>query len=356
MPTAPVRVAVWSTGGIGTIAIRAIQRRPDLELVGVWVHSPEKVGRDAGELAGIDPIGLAATNDVDAILGAGVDCVVYAAQGPEQDAASVPDYVKLLSAGVNVSTTSSWALLHPSTYEPTWRAQLEAAATEGGASLYATGIEPGFAADQLPLLLTTMSNSITSIRASEIATYDTYPVEFMMKEVMGFGKSMDEEHPLLGLPGSTLSAWAPGINLVADALGAKLDTIREEFGRAATPRTLEVACGTLEAGTVGAIRTQAIGVVNGQDAIVIEHVNRMAADLAPEWPTASRDGTYRITIEGDPDIVCEMAAGDPEHASPGAMVATAMRAVNAVPYLVEAAPGLLSALDLPITTPKGAFT
>jgi hypothetical protein len=247
-------------------------------------------------------------------------------------------------------------LLHPSTYESTWRAQLEAAATEGGASLYATGIEPGFAADHLPLVLTTMSNSITSIRACEIATYDTYPVEFMMKEVMGFGKPMDDEHPLLGLPGSILSAWAPGINLIADALGAQLDGIREEFDRAATPRTLEVACGTLEAGTVGAIRTQAIGVVDGKDAIVIEHVNRMAADLAPEWPTASRDGTYRITIEGDPDIVCEMAAGDPEHASPGAMVATAMRAVNAVPYLVDAEPGLRTALDLPLTVPKGAFS
>ena len=221
MPTRPVRVAVWSTGGIGTIAIRAIQRRPDLELVGVWVHSPDKEGRDAGELAGIGPIGVAATNDVDAILGAGVDCVVYAAQGPEQDAASVPDYVKLLSAGVNVSTTSSWALLHPSTYEPTWRAQLEAAAAEGGASIYATGIEPGFAADQLPILLTTMSNSITSIRASEIAMYDTYPVEFMMKEVMGFGKPIDDEDAMLGLPGSILSAWAPGINLIADALGAR---------------------------------------------------------------------------------------------------------------------------------------
>jgi len=356
MPTRSVRVAVWATGGIGSIAIRAIRRRADLELVGVWVHSAEKEGRDAGELAGIGSIGVAATNDVDAILDAGVDCVVYAAQGPEQDAASVPDYVRLLAAGVDVSTTSSWALLHPSTYEPTWRAQLEAAAQEGGASLYATGIEPGFAADQLPILLTTMSNSITSIRASEIAMYDTYPVEFMMKEVMGFGKPIDDDQAMLALPGSILSAWAPGIHLVADALGVELDEIREEFDRAATPRTLEVACGTLEAGTVGAIRTQAIGVVHGRDAIVIEHVNRMAADLAPEWPTASRDGLYRITIEGDPDIVCEMAAGDPERASPGAMVATAMRAVNAVPYLVDAPPGLLTALELPITAPKDPFS
>jgi hypothetical protein len=346
---------VWSTGGIGSIAIRAVDRRPDLELVGVWVHSPEKVGRDAGELAGSDPVGVTATDDVDAILAEGVDCVVYAAQGPEQDAGSVPDYVRLLAAGVNVVTTSSWALLHPPTYEPTWRAQLEQAAADGGVSLYASGIEPGFAADQLPILLTTMSNTITSIRSSEIAMYDTYPVTFMMMDVMGFGRLPDHD-AMLGLPGSILSAWAPGINLIASALGVELDEIREEFDRVVSDRTFEVACGTIEAGTVGAIRTQAIGVVDGRDAIVIEHVNRMAADLAPEWPTADRDGLYRITIEGDPDIVCEMAAGDPEHASPGAMVATAMRVVNAVPYVVDAPPGLLTSLDLPITAPRHALT
>jgi 2,4-diaminopentanoate dehydrogenase len=353
--TRPVRVAVWSTGGIGSIAIRAIGRRPDLDLVGAWVHSPEKEGRDAGELAGIDPVGVTATNDVDALLAQGIDCVVYAAQGPEQDAASVPDYVRLLAAGVNVVTTSSWALLHPPTYEPTWRAQLEKAAADGGASLYASGIEPGFAADQLPILLTTMSNTITSIRSSEIAMYDTYPVTFMMMEVMGFGKPLDYE-PMMAMPGALISAWAPGINLTASALGIELDEIREELDRAVTERTLEVACGTIEAGTVGAIRTQAIGVVDGREVIVIEHVNRMAADLAPDWPTADRDGTYRIEIEGDPDIVCEMAAGDPEHARPGAMVATAMRVVNAVPYIVDAPPGLLTSLDLPITAPKHPFS
>ena len=143
-----------------------------------------------------------------------------------------------------------------------------------------SGIEPGFAADQLPILLTTMSNTITSIRSSEIAMYDTYPVTFMMMDVMGFGRPLDHD-AMLGLPGSILSAWAPGINLIASALGVELDEIREEFDRVVSDRTFEVACGTIEAGTVGAIRTQAIGVVDGRDAIVIEHVNRMAADLAP---------------------------------------------------------------------------
>jgi hypothetical protein len=354
MPSQPLRVVVWSTGGIGSIAIRAIHRRAELDLVGVWVHSPEKVGRDAGELAGGDPIGVAATDDVDALLGLQPDCIVYAASGPEQDAAAVPDYVRFLEAGVNVATVSSWGLIHPPSYEPTWRGQLEDAARRGGVSLYASGIEPGFAADQLPLLLMTQSNSIRSIRASEFALYDTYPVAFMMKEVMGFGQPLDHE-ALLATPGALLSAWGPVIGLIADALDVEVEEIREQVDRVATDRTLEVACGTIEAGTCGAIRTQAIGVVNGRDAIVIEHVNRMAEDLAPEWPIGDRDGTYRIIIEGDPDIECDMAVGDPKSASAGAMVATAMRIVNAVPYVVAAAPGLRTSLDLPITVPHGAF-
>ena len=356
MPTRPVRVAVWSTGGIGSIAIRAVDRRPDLELVGVWVHSPEKVGRDAGELAGGDPIGVTATDDVDAILAEGVDCVVYAAQGPEQDAGSVPDYVRLLSAGVNVVTTSSWALLYP----PDLRAHLASPARGGGGRWRRRRCtRPGSNRASQPTSCPSCSRPCRtrsrSIRSSEIAMYDTYPVTFMMMDVMGFGRPPDHD-AMLGLPGSILSAWAPGINLIASALGVELDEIREEFDRVVSDRTFEVACGTIEAGTVGAIRTQAIGVVDGRDAIVIEHVNRMAADLAPEWPTAERDGLYRITIEGDPDIVCEMAAGDPQHASPGAMVATAMRVVNAVPYVVDAPSGLVTSLDLPITAPRHALT
>ena len=154
------RVVVWSTGGIGSIAIRAIHQRPNLDLVGVWVHSPEKDGKDAGELANGDPIGLAATTDADALIALKPDCVVYAASGPERDALAIPDYVKLLSAGINVVTTSTTRLVNPHAYEPAeWRDQLAAAAKEGQVSLYASGIEPGFAADYLPLVLTTQSSS-----------------------------------------------------------------------------------------------------------------------------------------------------------------------------------------------------
>src|SRR5262249_15625235 len=148
------RVVVWSTGGVGRVAVDAVHRRPDLELVGVWVHTQDKVGRDAGELAGGAPVGVAATNDADALIALRPDCVVYAAAGPERDAGAVPDYVRLLEAGINVVSTTSTSLIYPpSYYIPDWREQMEAAARSGGASFYASGIFPGFGSDQLALLL-----------------------------------------------------------------------------------------------------------------------------------------------------------------------------------------------------------
>ena len=135
MTAGKYRVVVWATGGIGSIAIRTITNRPDLELVGVWVHSDDKVGKDAGELANGDPIGVTATNDADALIALKPDCVVYAASGPERDALAIPDYVKLLEAGINVVTTSTTRLVNPHAYEPAeWREQL------GGRSQTGTGV------------------------------------------------------------------------------------------------------------------------------------------------------------------------------------------------------------------------
>jgi hypothetical protein len=339
---------------VGRLAIRAIARRPDLDLVGVWVHSAEKDGVDAGALAGIDPIGVAATTDADALLALAPDCVCYSASGEAMDAAAVPDMARMLAAGINVVTVSTPGLVHPAGYQAEWRAQLEEAAAKGNATLYASGIEPGFAGDQLPLTLMTMSDTVRTVRIQEIFRYDGYPVTFVMFDVFGFGKPM-EYQAIMSMPGVQSGSWGPPVRMIADRLGVELDEIRETYEKVVTPRTLEVAAGTIEAGTVGAVRFETIGVVDGQDAIVIEHVNRMAGDLAPEWPTASRDGTYRIVVQGNPDLTCELAVGQPATASDDGMVATTMRLVNAIPYVCDAPPGLTSSLQLPLTTPKFAF-
>ena len=352
-----LRTVVWSTGGVGSIAIDAITGRPDLELVGVWVHTPEKVGKDAGTLAGIDPIGLTATNDADALIALRPDCVVYAASGPDRDAGAVPDYLKLLEAGINVVSTSSTSLVYPPAYySPQWRDEMETAAKTGDASFYASGIFPGFGSDQLALLLSTQSKKIRCLKVTEVALNDHYPVADVMMNGMGFGHPLDFE-PLLKTPGLIEMAWRAPIHLIAAGLGVEVEEVRGTLDRRLTDRDIEVAFGTIKAGTCGAVSTRAAGVVNGREAIVVEHIIRMARDVAPDWLASEFDATYRVDIEGDPDIHCAMNVGAAEGHAAGhaAMSATAMRVVNAIPYVVEAPAGLLSSLDLPNTLPRHAF-
>ena len=347
---------MWSTGGVGANAIRAIASRPDLDLVGVWVHSPEKVGRDAGELAGIDPLGVTATDDVDALLAMRPECVVYAASGPERGAGAVPDYERLLRAGVNVVTTTSTELVFPPAADATLRGRLQGAAEAGGASLYASGIFPGFASDELAVLLTTMSRSIRSLRLIEISLNDHYPVADVMMDGLGFARDLDFE-PFIALEGNIPMIWRGPIELIAEGLGVTLDEIRGRLDRQLADRDIEVAFGTVPAGTVGAVRTITSGIVDGREAIVVDHVIRMARDVAPDWPSSDSDATYLVSIEGDPDIECRLTLGPPEGHGAGeaAMTATAMRIVNAVPFVIDAPAGLISSLDLPVTVPAAAF-
>jgi 2,4-diaminopentanoate dehydrogenase len=328
-----------------------------MKLVGVWVHSPEKVGRDAGELAGGAPIGVPATNDADALIALRPDCVVYAASGPERDAAAVPDYLRLLEAGINVVSTTSTSLVYPPAYfAKEWRDQLEAAAKSGNVSFYASGIFPGFGSDQLALLLSTQSKTIRAITATEVALNDHYPVASVMMDGMGFGRPLDFE-PMLKTPGFIEMAWNAPIHLMADGLGVEVEEIRGSLDRRLTDRDIEVAFGTIKAGTCGAVCTRAAGVVDGREAIVIVHIIRMARDVAPDWLASEFDATYRVDIKGDPDIHCAMNLGAAEGHGAGhaAMAATAMRVVNAIPYVVDAPAGLLSSLDMPNTLPRYAF-
>jgi hypothetical protein len=244
----------------------------------------------------------------------------------------------------------------PAYYSPQWREQMETAATAGGASFYASGIFPGFGSDQLALLLATQSKKIRCLKVTEVALNDHYPVADVMMNGMGFGHPLDFE-PLLQTPGFIEMAWRAPIHLIAAGLAVEVEEVRGTLDRRRTDRDIEVAFGTIEAGTCGAVSTRAAGVVNGREAIVVEHIIRMARDVAPDWPTSEFDATYRVDIDGEPDIHCAMNVGAAEGHAAGraAMAATAMRVVNAIPYVVDAPAGLLSSLDLPNTLPRHIF-
>jgi hypothetical protein len=357
------RVVVWSTGGIGSLSIVAIGERPDLELVGVWVHSPDKVGQDSGVLANGVANGVLTTDDVEALLALEPECVVYGASGPERDAGAVPDYERLLAAGVNVVTTTSTNLINPLAYVPAHRQRLEAAAREGGASIYASGIEPGFLCDWLPVALSTATRSISKVHCYEIALYDDYAVKEIMVDALGFGQPLDFE-PWIMLPGGISGEFQGQVRYIADGLGIEVQEVRETYDRRITEQPIETAFGTVEPGTCGAIRFQAIGVVDGREAIVIDHITRLARHVGTDWPIGEADLSYRIVLEGKPgfDVWVIPTLDDPAEAGipamgsgAGAMLATAMRVVNAVPYVVAAEPGLLRSLEMPLTLPRHAF-
>ncbi len=348
------RVVVWGTGSIGQIAIRAIAARPDLQLVGTGVYSADKRGLDCGLMAGTAANGIATTDDIGALIALRPRCVVYAGRSEHQAPAALGNIIRFLEAGIDVVTTSSTALMHPPSMDPVRRSAVEEAAVRGNASVYATGIEPGFAGDHFPLMLSMMSENIRTIRVQEIFRYDGYPVATALKQGMGFGMSMSYE-PLMAAASVQTAMWGPSIYKIADRLGEQVDGIRCTFAKRVTERRLEVACGIIDAGTVGAIRFETIAVIGHREPIVIEHINRMADDIAEDWPSAARNGTYRVLLDGSPNLTCDLVVGLPETFSVEGRVATTMLMVNAIPYVCEARAGLLTSLDLPFNTPRHMF-
>jgi len=337
---------------VGRFALRCIIQHPELELVGVWVHDPKKAGHDAGALCGLPPTtGVRATNDADALLALDADCVCYTATADLRPFEAIEEICRILAAGMDVVSTSLVPLVHPKTFMPEVRDKLAEACARGGTSFFTSGIDPGFANDVLPLVLTGLSQRWEEVRCLEIINYTTYDQPQVLFETMGFGKPLDHMS-LLTMPGSLTFAWGGAIRTLAEGLGVELDSIEEWLERRPAERPLRILDRTVEPGTMAALRFEVRGMVGGRAALVVEHVTRLDDALAPDWPQGR--GGYRVMIEGSPRMECvlEMADEHGDHAV-GGVVLTAARIVNAIPAVCAARPGPLSALDLPLITGRG---
>jgi 4-hydroxy-tetrahydrodipicolinate reductase len=342
------RVIQWATGHVGIHALRAIARHPELDLVGLVVSSEKKAGRDAGELCGLGELGVVASRDVDEALATPADCVSYMGATDFRLPDAIDDMCRILSSGKNIVTSSFVALIHPWQVVPEIAARLEEACRAGGTSLYCSGIDPGFAPDALPILLSSLCERIDSVRAQEIFDYATYDQPETLFDVMGFGKPPGAPVPLL-FPGALAMAWGGSVRMVADALRVELDEIRQSHEQVVADETFEISCGTIEAGTVAGLRFEVQGIVGGEPRIVVEHVTRLREDVAPDWPRGNGPGTYRVTLVGQPSLRCELDVGfDKEDHNIDGCLATAMRLVNAIPAVCAAEPGIRSWLDLPL--------
>ncbi len=352
------RVVVWGTGFVGRMVIPEIVRHPLFELVGVGVSSPAKVGRDAGEICGVGPVGVTATDDVEALISLRPDALVHYGPTAAHAADNVALMGRFLSAGVDVCSTAMTPWVWPAmTLTPSsWVDPITEACRVGASSCFTTGIDPGFANDLFPMTLMGLCGEIRRVKALEILDYANYEGDY--EEEMGIGREPGYT-PLLEHRDILVMSWGATVPMIAHAVGVQLDGITTTWDKWVTDKPIDTAKGIIEPGRVAAVRFTIDGVVGGRPRISLEHVNRVGLDAAPHWPRGTQDDVYRVEIEGSPSIVQETAFrftdGSGRDAAAAGCLATGLRALNAVPAVNELPPGWVTALDLPLIAGVGTI-
>ncbi|RIK94789.1 MAG: dihydrodipicolinate reductase [Proteobacteria bacterium] len=342
----PYRVIQWATGNVGRAAVEAVVAHPELELVGCWVYAPEKAGRDVGEIVGIGPIGVTATDDADALLAMDADCVLYSPL-----LAKPAEVVRILASGKNVVTPLGWFYPDRGSAQV---AEIEAVCRAAGVTLHGTGIHPGGVTERFPLMLSALSKSIVHVRAEEFSDIRSYAATAVVRDVMLFGKPPAEaaKSPMLKILGG---GFQQSIDMVAAALGFALDAekrTRHEMAVATQP--LETPVGTIEKGAVAAQRFVWQGTVRCEPVVTVA-VNWLMGEthLDPPWTFGAERERFEIEITGDPPAKVVFHGLHPsdwraaQRRNPG-IVATATHCVSAIPFVCRAAPGIATYLDLPL--------
>jgi hypothetical protein len=346
------RVIQWATGGVGRAAIEAIASHPELELVGTWVHDPGKAGRDAGELAGLDALGVEATNDVDALLALDADCVMYAPIMAEKDVV-----LRILESGKNIATPLNWFYRGHRDWD-----DVEAACQRGSVTLHGTGIHPGGVTERFPLMVSGLSRDISFVRAEEWSDIRTYGAPFVVGEIMLFGKTPEEasKSPMVQMLGD---GFCQSIDMVADALGFDVEPekrVTHEVSTSTEP--VDSPIGTIEPGLVTAQRYTWEALVRGEPVIQVTTNWFMGPDgFESGWSFGPKGVRFEVEVQGDPPSHVTFHGWHPESIAEGlernpGIVTTANHGVSAIPAVCAASPGIKSYLDLPLYTGRAKPT
>lgn len=344
----PLRVVQWTTGNVGKSSVAAIAANPNLDLVGLYAWSPEKVGRDAGELAGIAPLGVTATNDVDALLALKPDCVVYNPMWIDVD-----ELVTILSAGVNVVATASFITGHN---QGAGRDRIAEACQRGNATMFGSGISPGYI-NLLAILAASICDRVDKVTVNEAADTTFYDSPATEKPV-GFGRPIDDPE-LQSMTAHGTGVFGEAVRLIGDALGVDLDEVRCEAEYAQTTADLDLGSWTIPAGCVAGVAASWQGIVAGKTVVEINVRWRKGQTLEPDWQI-EQDG-WVLQVDGRPTVKNVISFLPPPDFEATTLeefmvlghIMTAMPAINAIAAVVAAPPGIATYVDLPLTLPRG---
>jgi hypothetical protein len=344
------RVVQWTTGNVGRQSVEAIVAHPDLELVGCFAWSAEKIGRDVGELCGLAPTGVLATDDVDALLALEPDCVVYNPMWPDVD-----EMVRILEGGSNIVSTAAFITGHSL---GDGRERIAAACERGGVSVFGSGVNPGFA-DLLAIVTGGLCDRIDKVTVTETADstgYDSPATEIPV----GFGRPIDDpELPQMTAHGTAV--FADAVHMIGDALGVEFDEVVCEAEYAATTEEVDLGSWRLAPGTVAGVAASWHGKVGGRSIVELRVRWRKGQTLDPDW---QMDHGYLVEIDGRPTIRTKIDILPPRDFAGTTfadfmalgMILTAMPAVHAIPAVVAAPPGIVTYTDIPLPLPRGIVT
>lgn len=341
------KVIQWTTGVVAQEAIAGIIGHHDLELVGAWVRSDDKDGRDVGELCGLDPLGITATSDKDALLALEADCVCFM---PGRSWVSNPlesetfaDLLRILRSGKNVVNLWWPTLVYPRALSGDIFDKLQDACLEGGSSFVTVGMDPGFGTAGLALSALSLAREVQSVRMIQIMNNAYWEGEGITL-FYGFGQHDAAKSHML-TPGVLTTMHETTVHMLAEALGVEVDEIVEDHSLIHADEAFDVASGHIPVGTISGVWYKVIGMVDGKALVSVEHVERLREQDFPEAEFTG-DG-YRVDIVGEPCIRLDMTLSSlPTYVGDGIAVACAMSVVNTIPQVCEAPPGVLSMLDL----------
>ena len=355
----PIRVYQVATGNVGTEMIKRLQTHRDLKLVGLHCYTAEKIGKDAGEIAGIGPIGVTATGTVEEIIAAKPDVLTFHGVFPDEEL-----YVKVLEAGINIVTTADWITgwhrdkNHPHASGRKTTDILREACEKGGVSFYGTGMNPGLnqiigvacSADVAEI------ENVTTIESVDVSCHhskDTW-IE------VGYGRPVDDPQIPAMLEKYT-RVFADSVLMMADCFDLKLDEVKFSYDLGACTKDVDLGWYQLPKGSLGGNYIKYQGMVEGIPRVETHLEWQMTPHTDPNWDIK---GCYITQIKGDPCIYNKhmivpkpgVDLSNPDNFASIGMTVTGMPALNAIKSVIAAAPGLLTSADLPLRGFAGRFT